>query len=123
MPPQPQMSAAAVPTAPREHKAAATCVACGSGEMRFCRRARAADGSLTGRGSYALLRCASCGTASLAAEAPAGPDLYERGTYGRPGPAVDALLGPLRGLLLRRRMRFLPPPSQAPRVLDVGAGD
>src|SRR5439155_21492538 len=69
--------------------------------------------------------CLDCGAAGLPDDAPgAAPrPLYESGTYQRPAPALDALIEPLRRLLRRERMRFLPPPAEAPRVFEVGAGD
>jgi SAM-dependent methyltransferase len=111
--------------APKVSAPATRCRACGSARVRFWRVARASDARLAERPEYRLEHCLDCGTAALADGAPeadSGP-LYESGTYRRPAPALDALIEPLRRLLRWERMRFLPPPAEAPRVFEVGAGD
>jgi predicted SAM-dependent methyltransferase len=108
----------------QRERPAAGCRACGGGSVRFWRFARASDTSLAQHTAYRLEHCLDCGTASLVDAEPEAPrSLYDAGTYARPAPALDALIEPLRRLLRRERMRFLPPPERGRRVFEVGAGD
>jgi len=111
--------------APAEEPPPSSCRGCGSTRVRFWRFARASDARLARRSSFRLEHCLDCGTAALADDSDGGDSrsLYESGTYARPAPALDALIEPLRRLLRWERMRFLPPPEQAPRVFEIGAGD
>jgi SAM-dependent methyltransferase len=106
----------------QREEAAARCRACG-GCVRFWRFARASDPVLAQRSTFRLEHCPDCGTAALADDGLDERPLYESGTYARPPRPVDVLIEPLRRLLRRERMRFLPPPAEAPRVFEIGAGD
>jgi SAM-dependent methyltransferase len=100
----------------------AICPVCAAGALRPWRAATASDPQLAGRRSYELERCGSCGSAvTLAAATPAA--LYERGTYAPARRGLGALVGPLRRLADRDRMRFLAAVKPGARVLEVGAGD
>ena len=73
-------------------------------------------------GAYELERCADCGSAVTAGEAPAA-SAYETGAYARP-PLAARLLAPLLNVFARRPVRELRRAGlrDGSRVLDAGAG-
>jgi SAM-dependent methyltransferase len=102
---------------------ARACPACGRPSLSRWRAATASDPHLAGGGPFHLDRCSVCGTAVTIGDAPDRSAMYEGGTYKPSAGAAGRLLGPVRGLAERDRLRFvshLPPGS---RVVEVGAGD
>jgi SAM-dependent methyltransferase len=98
------------------------CPACG-GRLEPWRWGRASDPGLAGAERYPLLRCPSCGTATLAQRRdPADPALYERGTYAPSRPLVRLLLRPLRRASEWQRLRLLSGLPAGAEVFEVGAG-
>ena len=99
------------------------CPACGTGELRYWREARASDRRASAA-AYALWRCAACGTAATRGRtAHDARDLYRGGVYARPPGAVDAALGPLRRVATASAIRALGDLRPGASVCDVGAGD
>lgn len=99
------------------------CLACDSGTPSFWREATAAD-SRASRQRYELWRCDACGTAmTVGRTVEDATALYRGGAYARTGPAVDALLEPLRALATRSALRALGELPAGAVVCDVGAGD
>ena len=99
------------------------CLACGADELRPWLSVPSFD-RRSSRPRYGLARCQSCGSAITEGHraADVGP-LYRGGQYGRPRPAVDRLLEPLRRLGDRSILGALGEIPPGSNVLDFGAGD
>jgi len=100
-----------------------SCPACGRPALAPWREATASDPQLAGRVRFALERCAVCGSAATIGDAADHGAMYEGGTYAPAAGLAGRLLGPLRGLAERDRMRFVRSLTPGARVLEVGAGD
>jgi SAM-dependent methyltransferase len=99
------------------------CPACGRATLTAWRAATPSDPQLAGAGPFGLERCSACGSAATVGDAPDRPAMYEGGTYApAQGPAAR-LVGPLRALAERDRLRFVSHLIPGARVLEVGAGD
>ena len=96
------------------------CPACGERTLAPWRIVPGSDPALPG--SYALVRCANCGSAATLAPAP--PEAHEAGAYGGGSPRGSQLAAPLLRSFDRRRLTFLARAGARPpgRLLDVGAG-
>ena len=99
------------------------CPVCGAGELRPWRAATASDPHLAGSARYSLERCRRCGSAVTVGAGARPAALYEGGTYAPARRGLGSLVGPLRRLADRDRMRFLRAVPPGARVLEVGAGD
>ena len=99
------------------------CLACGADELRPWRSVRSFD-RRSSRPTYGLTRCESCGSAITEGHSAADVgSLHQGGQYGRPRPAVDRLLEPLRRLGDRSILGALGEIPAGSTVLDFGAGD
>jgi SAM-dependent methyltransferase len=96
------------------------CPACDAPALAPWRIVPGSDPALPG--DYALVRCASCGTAVTLAPAP--PEAHEAGAYGGGAPRGSGLAAPLLAGFDRRRLTFLAQAGAQPpgRLLDIGAG-
>jgi SAM-dependent methyltransferase len=99
------------------------CPVCEAGELRAWRSATASDPQLAGAETYELDRCEECGSAVTLGGPASAQALYEGGTYASARRGLGGLVGPLRRLADRDRMRFLAGLPPGARVLEVGAGD
>jgi SAM-dependent methyltransferase len=73
--------------------------------------------------TYALVRCASCGSAVTLGEPPP-PDAYERGQYALTQPRFAGSIAAIQRSVARQPVRFLKRDGleRDGRVLDIGAG-
>ena len=99
------------------------CPVCGAGGLADWRAATPSDPQLAGDGPFALRRCDSCASAVTVGDAPDRAAMYEGGTYTPARGLSRRLIGPLRGLAERDRLRFTDALGPGSRVLEVGAGD
>jgi 2-polyprenyl-3-methyl-5-hydroxy-6-metoxy-1,4-benzoquinol methylase len=106
----------------------ATCPAC-DGPLARWRSVATSDPSLPG--TFALRRCARCGTAVTAGPAPTFEEAHDGGSYATRRPRGSGLAAPLLRAFDRQRLRLMArhaprsPAStaaDAPRLLDAGAG-
>lgn len=112
--------AAAAPPVVARHRSPSVCPACG-GPLRPWRTVPTSDASLPG--VFALLRCASCGTAVTAGDAPTFEDAHDGGSYATRRPRGSGLAAPLLHAFDRQRLRLLARHgARAGRLLDAGAG-
>jgi SAM-dependent methyltransferase len=102
---------------------ASACPACGRPSLSRWRAATASDPQLAGGGPFHLDRCGACGTAVTVGDAADRAAMYEGGTYTPAAGAAALLLGPVRGLAERDRLRFVKHLPAGARVVEVGAGD
>jgi len=87
------------------------------------RVATASDPQLAGRAEFALERCPDCDSAATVGNAEAPAAMYEGGTYNQSRGFAARLIGPLRALAERDRLRFVSHLPPGAKVLEVGAGD
>ncbi len=99
------------------------CPACGRPSLTAWRGATASDPQLAGSERFSLERCRECGSAVTVGDADDRGAMYEGGTYTPARGLAKRLLGPLRGLAERDRLRFVSELAPGSRVLEVGAGD
>lgn len=95
------------------------CPACG-GRLHFWRAVPGSEPGLVAS-RYELWRCAGCGTAVTAGEAP--PELHETGAYRAGDPRLYRFVAPLLARFDRQRLAMLGADGAPPgRLLDAGAG-
>jgi SAM-dependent methyltransferase len=99
------------------------CPACGRNSLTHWRAATASDPELAGAGPFALDRCGDCGSAATVGDAPNRAAMYEGGTYAPARGLAARVIGPVRALAERDRLRFVSELPRGARVLEVGAGD
>ncbi len=93
------------------------CPACGAPTAPW-REAQPAEPA--GAAPVLLRRCGRCGTAVT--EAPAGPDVHDRGAYGGGRPRLSRAAAPVLRAFDRRRLRLIGGSPAGRPLLDVGAG-
>jgi SAM-dependent methyltransferase len=99
------------------------CPACGRGPLAHWRAATASDPQLAGHEAFELERCPDCLSAATVGDADVPAAMYEGGTYQQAQGVARRIIGPLRDLAERDRLRFLSHLPPGSRVLEVGAGD
>ena len=99
------------------------CPACGEPALASWRQAGSSEPELSRRHSYPLLRCAACGSATLAVEETAeAAELYDEGAYSEPAARWGPLTRSGRRLITWDRRRMLGSLPSGVRVLEIGAG-